>query len=506
MKEAVQDVTRTRDPATPATGATRTRPVERVRGVHDRLVGELARADELGRRLVANASSHGYQRVDTPVLEHTDLFLRKSGGDRVAQLYAFEHRGRNLALRPEFTAPAVRLFVEHLQGEPLPVRLSFTGPVFRYEKPQSGRSRQFTEFGCELIGASGPLADAEIINLALDGLNLAGVERPRLVLGHIGIVINFLGGLDIDQRAQDWLTWSMERVRKGDQSAHDLPPHLQRLEASLDDERRIPEPDDEIDAETVAAILRQAGVEFQGGTRTPEDIVRGLFAKRRRRYDAQLLRDAAGFVSELTRLVGPPDSVMQPLRNLVVANGLDVTPLDELDQIIGLLAATGFNPSDIWLDLGMGRGLHYYTGMLFEIYADATDGPQLCGGGRYDDLAQVLGARQPVAACGFSYGLERVMAATGPDEDSPAQTQVLVLQGDDPGGALNLAARFRSAGWSAHVDLRRRNLSATRRLAQRQGYLALARDVGGQVEVIRLSDDVSATHARVPTPDQVGSQ
>jgi histidyl-tRNA synthetase len=479
------------------------RPVERVRGTHDRLAGELARAEGLLRQWSALSAAHGYQQVEPPVLEHTDLFLRKSGGDRIAQLYAFDHRGRSLALRPEFTAPAVRLFIEHLQGEPLPVRLSFSGPVFRYEKPQSGRSRQFTEFGCELIGASGPLADAEIISLALDGLRLAGVERPRLVLGHIGIVINFLGGLDIDQRAQDWLTWSMERIRKGDDSAHDLPPHLVRLEASLDEPGLLPPDDEEIDAETVAAILRQAGVDFQGGTRSPEDIVRGLFAKRRRRYDAQTLRDAAGFVSELTRLVGPPQAVIQPLRDLVAANGLDLTPLDELEQIINLLAATGFDQADIQIDLGMGRGLHYYTGMLFEIYADALAGPQLCGGGRYDDLAQVLGARQPVAACGFSYGLERIMAAVDSPVEPVQSPKVLVLQENEPSQALALATRFREAGWTASVDLRGRNVSATRRAAQRQGYMVLARHNGGKIELMATDTDESSVFDGVPTPEQV---
>ncbi len=428
------------------------RPVERVRGTHDQLAGDLARADDLSRRWIAMSAAHGYQRVDPPVLEHTDLFLRKSGGDRIAQLYAFDHRGRSIALRPEFTAPAVRLFIEHLQGEPLPVRLSFSGPVFRYEKPQSGRSRQFTEFGCELIGASGPLADAEIITLALDGLRLAGIERPRLVLGHIGIVINFLGGLDIDQRAQDWLTWSMERIRKGDNSAHELPPHLERLEASLDEPGPATPIDDDVDIESVAAILMQAGVDFQGGSRSPDDIVRGLFAKRRRRYDANVLRDAAGFVSELTRLVGPPDMVMQPLRDLVAANGLDLTPLDELEQIISLLAATGFDPGDIRIDLGMGRGLHYYTGMLFEIYADSLDGQQLCGGGRYDDLAQVLGARQQVVACGFSYGLERVLAAVGAPADPSPAPKVLVLQGDDPARHCRSRRSYdRQAGLQASI-------------------------------------------------------
>jgi histidyl-tRNA synthetase len=406
-------------------------------------------------------------------------------------------------LRPEFTAPAVRLFIEHLQGEPLPVRLSFSGPVFRYEKPQSGRSRQFTEFGCELIGASGPVADAEIISLALDGLRMAGVQRPRLVLGHIGIVINFLGGLDIDQRAQDWLTWSMERIRKGDDAAHDLPPHLKRLEASLDEPGVLPADDEAIDPETIAAILRQAGVEFHDGSRTPEDIVRGLFAKRRRRYDAQVLRDAAGFVSDLTRLVGPPAEVMQPLRELVAANGLDLRPLDELDEIIGLLAATGFDPADIWIDLGMGRGLHYYTGMLFEIYAGSLDGPQLCGGGRYDDLAQVLGARQPVAACGFSYGLERVLAAAPLSTAQPLPRKALVLQEDDPGQALSLAAELREAGWVASVDLRGRNPSATHRAAVRQGYKYIVRREGDRVALTDLSAETKVLFDKVPSPDEV---
>lgn len=483
----------------------RMRPVERVRGTHDRLADELVRTERMRTRLLENAATYGYAQAETPVLEHTELFLRKSGGDRIAQLYAFEHRGRSLALRPEFTAPAVRLFVEHLQGEPLPVRLSFTGPVFRYEKPQSGRSRQFTEFGCELIGATGVLADAEIIGLALDGLRLAGVARPRLVLGHIGIVINFLSGLNIDQRAQDWLTWSMERLRKRDERAHELPPHLQRLEASLD-EMLLPDGDEPIDETTVAAILRQAGVEFQDGSRSPEDIVRGLFEKRRRRYDARVLRDAAGFVSELTRLVGPPNEVLQPLRELVSANGLDLTPLDELQEIIALLAVTGYDPADIWIDLGMGRGLHYYTGMLFEMYADSLDGPQLCGGGRYDDLTQVLGARQPVAACGFSYGLERVLAAVGGTDDLIQVPKVLVLRGDDPGGALSLAAAFRAAGWTASVDLRDRNFAATRRSALRQGYQVLARKLDELVELVHLGDDRTMRYERVPAPNEAGIQ
>jgi histidyl-tRNA synthetase len=437
------------------------------------------------------------------VLEHTELFLRKSGGDRVAQLYAFEHRGRSLALRPEFTASVVRTYIEHLQAEPLPQRLAVCGPVFRYEKPQAGRSRQFTEFGCELIGATGPVADAEVIGLALDGLVEAGIRRPRLVLGHIGVVVNFLNGLNIDQRAQDWLTWSMERVRKGDEAAHELPPHLARFEASLDEIEGIPADADELSAETVAGILRLAGISFEGGVRSPEEVVSGLFARRRRQHNVEMLRDAADFVVDLTRLTGPPADVLGPIRERVEQRGLDTQPLDELERVVDLLTMVGFDPGSIDIDLGMGRGLHYYTGVLFEIYDAERAGPQLCGGGRYDDLAQVLGARSTVPACGFSFGLERVIAASelSPLEDvAPA---VLVLQEGDPAGALRLAAAFRAAGWSASVDLRERNASATRRAAQRQGFLAIARATDDGVEVTVLDDGTPRRHDVVPSPDEV---
>jgi len=478
------------------------RPVERVRGTHDLLPEERDEIDGLRAALIDNARLHGYRAVETPVLEATELFLRKSGGDRVAQLYSFAYRGRDLALRPEFTASVVRLFVERLQAEPLPVRLSYSGPVFRYEKPQAGRSRQFTEFGCELIGAGGPVADTEIIALAIEGLRRSGIDRMRLVLGHIGVVIGYLAALQIDQRAQDWLTWSMERLRKGDDAAHELPPHLARYDRPSADGEPFGEGVDELSEEALVSVLRQAGVSFAGGVRDPADIARGLIRKRRRHHDVAVLREAAAFVTALTQLSGPPATVLDPLRRLVTARGLSEEPLDELEQIIALLAANGFSSDDITIDLGMGRGLHYYTGMLFEIYAEGGRGPQLCGGGRYDDLALVLGARDAVPACGFSYGLERVLAEAGPRSRPAATPSAVVLLDGDPAAALRLVGALREAGWVATLDLRGRNLSATRRAAQRHGASILARSVDGGVEITSLADGRTEIVAGVPRPGE----
>lgn len=488
-----------------APGRQHARPIERVRGTHDLLRDDLARLEATVGLLRGVAEQHGFQFIQPPVLEHTELFLRKSGGERVVQLYAFDHRGRNLALRPEFTASAVRVYIEHLQSEPLPVRLGYAGPVFRYEKPQAGRSRQFTDLGCELIGASGPVADAEMIVVAVKGLEAAGVERPRLVLGHIGVVIDFLSGLDIDQRAQDWLTWSMERIRKGANDAHDLPPHLARFENALDGSDDLPGIDDgeSLDIDAVADILRQAGVRFDSGVRTAEEVVQGLFAKRRRRHDVELLREAAAFVTELTRLSGPPAEVLSPLRALVVRQGLDAGPLDELERIIELLAARGIDGSRVTIDLGMGRGLHYYTGMLFEAYGSEPRGPQLCGGGRYDDLAQVLGAREAVPACGFSYGVERVVSASTSPEVGRREPRALVLQNGNPEQAMFLADELRERGWIAVIDLRERNESATRRAASRQGFDVIVSADGDATRLFTVDTGEEATMSQPPSPAEV---
>jgi histidyl-tRNA synthetase len=109
----------------------------------------------------------GYCEVATPAFEPLELFTLKSGEAIVDELYSFTDKGgRSLALRPELTAPVARLYVNELQATPKPLKLYYFGDCFRYERPQSGRYRQFWQFGIELIGSALPEADAEVIALA----------------------------------------------------------------------------------------------------------------------------------------------------------------------------------------------------------------------------------------------------------------------------------------------------------------------------------------------------
>ena len=146
--------------------------------------------------------------------------------------------------------------------------------------------------------------------------------------------------------------------------------------------------------------------------------------------------------------------------------------------MLDLLAAYNVPDARIVLDFGMGRGLHYYTGLIFEI--DGADGLQLCGGGRYDDLVAALGGR-PTPAVGCAYGLERVIAAA-PAPELPSVRQALVM-GADPAATIRAAAELRAQGFRTILDLRQRSLAANLSDARRRGLSHVAVASGDQVDL-----------------------
>src|SRR5438105_14828669 len=177
-------------------------PIQRVRGTTDVLPPNDARLRRLETQLREGFERFGYRGIQTPILESLELFLRKSGDEIVARMYSFSHWNRRLCLRPELTASVMRAFVDDLQSQSLPRRLHYAGPIFRYERPSRGRSRQFTVVGLELIGASGAAADAEVLHLACAGLEAVGITRYRLVVGHLGVVLQLLAALGMSDHAQ----------------------------------------------------------------------------------------------------------------------------------------------------------------------------------------------------------------------------------------------------------------------------------------------------------------
>jgi histidyl-tRNA synthetase len=191
---------------------------------------------------------------------------------------------------------------------------------------------------------------------------------------------------------------------------------------------------------------------------------------------------------------------------LIGARGLDIGPVDELEQITRIVVDAGFDPESIVIDLGLGRGLRYYTGILFEVYASGSAGLQIAGGGRYDDLAAQLGARSAVPSAGFSIGLERLLASGAIESMEDLTPTVLVLPGDQPSAAFELAGRLRRAGWRASVDPRLRGSGASRRWAARNGFRAVAQADGEGVAVYRCKDGVELHFSSAPAPTEVTGQ
>jgi histidyl-tRNA synthetase len=168
----------------------RSEPIRAVRGVRDILPRDrpLWRAAE--RAAAEVATRFGYQEIVTPIIEHEELIERVGEDtDAVAkELYRFEDRGgRKLALRPEATAGIVRAYFEGgLNQGPQPARLYLFGPMFRYDRPQKGRYRQFFQFDIEAIGSASPALDAEVIEAAASWLREAGISALALELNSIG--------------------------------------------------------------------------------------------------------------------------------------------------------------------------------------------------------------------------------------------------------------------------------------------------------------------------------
>jgi len=197
--------------------------------------------DAVRRTLLTAADRGGYGPIELPVFEDTGLFARGVGEstDVVSkEMYSFADRGgRSVTLRPEGTAGVMRAVIEHsLDRGPLPIKLVYSGPFFRYERPQAGRYRQLQQVGIEAIGSDDPALDAEVIAIADEGFRDVGLSRFRLDLTSLGDetcrpayrerLVEFLDGLDLDEATRERARINPLRV------LDDKRPHMQELLAA----------------------------------------------------------------------------------------------------------------------------------------------------------------------------------------------------------------------------------------------------------------------------------
>ena len=167
--------------------------IQRPRGTRDFTPEECKQRRQVENTLRECARLFGFEEIATPTFETEELFTERSGEGIIEQMYTFkDKKGRKLVLRPEITAAVMRFYYNELKMRPKPLKLCYFANCFRYERPQAGRYREFWQFGTELIGPTGPEADAEIIALAITALRQTGLKNFTVRIGHLGILRSML--------------------------------------------------------------------------------------------------------------------------------------------------------------------------------------------------------------------------------------------------------------------------------------------------------------------------
>jgi histidyl-tRNA synthetase len=427
------------------------RPIGLVRGTRDWLPTDLVRLAEIERVLLDQFRRAGYQPMRTPVLEFAELHERKSGAGIVAKLFEVSGAGTTpICLRPELTASIVRAYVEADECPLLPFRVAMSGPVFRFQPPDPGRDREFTQIGVELLGTGGPAADAEVIALADRSLRALGLEGALIRIGHVGLILELLHRSGLPPAATSALVDSLSEAAAEGRSTRAIESALQRMAEWLGSVDSGPEP-------PVAGLSDDRGVDrlFRHlvpdvtGRRSSHEII----GRMRRKWDLghslhEALERVRNQVHALADLCGPAERVLARLDREYTALAPD--SVAALSALVATLGDHGVGSSRVELDLGFGRGIGFYTQMIFELIVATPDGAvEVCGGGRYDGLARVLGSARDDRGAGFAFGLERlaaVLQARGIPWRQPGRRGLLVAASTTGGitsGSIRLANALR---------------------------------------------------------------
>ncbi len=194
-------------------------------GVRDWLPHELARKREIEQQMRAVFGRWAYEEVETPIIERFDVLERGLGAETADLLFQFnDRRSTALALRPEMTTPVARLVSTRMREQPVPLRLAYVAPVFRYyEQPQEGRMRELTQAGGELIGAPGIDADAETLFMAIEALDEIGLRDARFDINDARVVDGILAGVGLSGDAAREAKEHIKRRNVVALAAYDLP-------------------------------------------------------------------------------------------------------------------------------------------------------------------------------------------------------------------------------------------------------------------------------------------
>jgi len=372
-----------------------------VRGMRDFLPedAKMMRYVEAKTRRIAEL--YGYKEIITPIVETYELLSAKAGEEVKSRMFVFKDLGgRDVALRPEFTASVARLVATTLRNEPRPFRLFCLGSIYRYDEPQRGRYREFWQSNYELMGSDRPEADAEILILTDALLREAGLKSLSFKVGHVGVLREIMNQEKVEDRVQSAVMQLMDKKQYDDA--------FKEIEKA-----RV--------SEECPAVLQDL-VKFKG-----------------------------------TSILEILDKIMERVKDYAKA----VEAARNLREILELVAKCGCK-IDMTVDAGFARGLEYYTGMIFEIYVPDLD-IAIGGGGRYDRLIELFGG-EPTPAVGVAHGIDRIMLAMQMQEaklktKKKRAIMVIPIKEELKAEALKVTQMLRDAGISVEAEVMGRKMT-----------------------------------------------
>lgn len=354
-----------------------------LKGFRDSLPEEEIPKRKIMRKLEDNFSSYGFVPIDTPVLEYTSVLLGKGGGETDKQVFHFEDNGgREVAMRFDLTVPFARFMALHSSSLALPFKRYHINKVWRGEKPQKGRYREFIQCDFDIVGVDNAEADFEILSMMHSSFSALGIDGYTFHLSHRGLFNTFLEKLGIKEHSVEILR-TVDKLRK-------------------------------IGEEEVTRLL----TEITGDNGKANAILSYITAG-----------EGSGFEETLSKL-----------KEL---SGGDTDSSKRLEDIYALLKAVGIEKNFI-LDPSITRGLDYYTGIVYETFLDKLpDLGSVCSGGRYNNLASLY-TKEQLPGVGSSIGLDRLLAGLtelkSPLLASASASDVLIIHKADETAKAQIAA------------------------------------------------------------------
>ena len=318
-----------------------------LKGFRDFLPSNQIFRDSLVEKITEVYRSFGFVPIDTPVLEYSEILLRKSNGETEKQLFRFQDNGgRDVALRFDLTVPFARYTAEHYAELCFPFKRYHIAKVWRGEKPQAGRYREFIQCDVDTVGSDSAASDFEILNVMKCALNAINVKNIKIHVNHRGVFNRFLDKLGVIDKSEDILR-AVDKILKVGQ--------------------------DEVKKELLS---------YCNDEKTADEIIDFISTK------GSFLE----IVDKLEKKAGGPAEDTCRLR-----------------EIYEMMKASGIEDTYV-LNPAITRGLDYYTGIVYETFLDELPSiGSICSGGRYDNLAGLY-MKERLPGVGMSIGLDRLIA------------------------------------------------------------------------------------------------